>query len=570
VSTKEPLYRFPPEKFPALTGMRAIAAYMVFLHHYAIDPQCTGPLSKLFFQCHVGVTLFYVLSGFLITYNYSKRANLNRAFWWPYVSRRIGKIYPLYLCLLAITYFMQVASNQHAPTVSSALLNVTLWKGFFDDYKFDGIAPSWSLTVEETFYFLAPFLFVVVRRIGHVAVQILLYVVAGLLLLLGSHLAYHGFFGNFNFVALYTFFGRSFEFMVGMALGHALLRHPNLLTVSGRLKLTHLGVAGTALVLVWMTALTNGFDLPIHHPMGMALNNLVLPTFVCVMYLGLMSERTVLGRVLSSRTFVFLGRSSYAFYLIHFSFIIFVFEARIANLDKRLAAILLFLVSALLSAVFFLLVEHPANTAIRRWAQRFSDRPQKPRAELGLRVRRAAALWTCVFGTAFAVWSVHEFGWGCTATLVDFVTGASLRSQIGVRQFSHPISATSGFGVITSHADKLPRLTLSVGGESIAKKGFIFAHAQSRLVYDLHDERWSVFEFSTGLDDSGGADGGSVVYVVKGDGIALFSSPVIQALVPPTRYSVSVKGVRRLELLVTDAGDGISCDEAYWIDPILR
>jgi len=555
VSTKEPLYRFTPEKYPALTGMRAIAAYMVFLHHYAVDPRLAGPLGKLFLQCHVGVTLFYVLSGFLITYNYSERANLSRAFWWSYVSRRVGKIYPLYLCLLAITYFMQVASHRPLPTFSSALLNVTLWKGFFDEYKFDGIAPSWSLTVEETFYFLAPFLFVAVRRIGHVAVQILLYVTAGLLLLAGIHLSYHGLFGNFRFVALYTFFGRSFEFMLGMALGHALLRHPNLLTVSGRLKLTHLGVAGTALVLVWMSVLTNGFDLPNYNPMGMALNNLILPTFVCVMYLGLISERTGLGRVLSTRIFVFLGRSSYAFYLIHFSFIIFVLEARTTNLDKRLQTALLFLASAVLSAVFFLLVEHPANTAIRSWAKRFSEKPQRPKPELGRRIRRVTALWTGVVGAAFAIWSVRVFGFSGT---------------IGVRQFAHPISAKSGFGLITSRADKLPRLTLSVGGESIAKKAFIFAHAQSRLEYDLHNEHWSVFEFSTGLDDTGGADGGSVVYVVKGDGIELFRSSVIQALVPPARYSVNVKGVRRLELLITDAGDGIAYDEAYWIEPILR
>ena len=75
-------------------------------------------------------------------------------------------------------------------------------------------------------------------------------------------------------------------------------------------------------------------------------------------------------------------------------------------------------------------------------------------------------------GGAFAIWSVREFGFGGT---------------IGVRQFAHPISAKSGFGVITSRADKLPRLTLSVRGESIAKKAFIFAHAQSRLEYDLHE-----------------------------------------------------------------------------------
>ena len=115
----------------------------------------------------------------------------------------------------------------------------------------------------------------------------------------------------------------------------------------------------------------------------------------------------------------------------------------------------------------------------------------------------------------------------------------------------------------------VPGLTYSVGGESIAAKPFIFAHANSKLEYDLK-RGLSQFEFSTGLDDSGGVDWGSVEYVVRGDGKELFRSAIVRALEPPQRHSVSVRGVRRLELLVTDAGDGISSDEAYWIAPVLR
>jgi len=44
---------------------------------------------------------------------------------------------------------------------------------------------------------------------------------------------------------------------------------------------------------------------------------------------------------------------------------------------------------------------------------------------------------------------------------------------------------------------------------------FIFAHANSLLEFDISSERASVFEFSTGLDDFGGADRGSVQYFVR-------------------------------------------------------
>lgn len=366
------LYRFSPEKFPALTGIRAIAAYLVFFHHYANTPQVAGPLWRLLGEGHVGVTLFYTLSGFLITYNYSQKAAPGKGFWYRYVSRRVGRIYPIYFLLLSLTYILSGAAPL---TLKSALLDVTLWKGFFDNFKFAGIAPSWSLTVEETFYFLAPFLFFAVRRVGYVAVQALLWGIGGSLLLIGSHISFDGFFGNFNFVASYTFFGRSFEFVLGMALGQAVLRRPDLLAISGRRTLTYLGLGGSALVVFWISLFRQGPSFGVFHPVGIALNNLALPVFVCFLFSGLLAERTVFGRMLGSAPFVFLGRTSYAFYLVHYGVIASLVASSLGSLDVRLQVAVLFGAVNAISVILFLLVEHPANTLIRRWADRLADRP---------------------------------------------------------------------------------------------------------------------------------------------------------------------------------------------------
>jgi peptidoglycan/LPS O-acetylase OafA/YrhL len=63
-------------QIPALTGIRAIAAYLVFFHHYPI-PQLVYGEMDFFREFHIGVTLFYVLSGFLITYRYRDALQLN-------------------------------------------------------------------------------------------------------------------------------------------------------------------------------------------------------------------------------------------------------------------------------------------------------------------------------------------------------------------------------------------------------------------------------------------------------------------------------------------------------------
>ena len=537
------LYKFPAEKFPALTGIRAIAAYLVFFHHYARTPQVSGPLWRFLGEGHVGVTLFYVLSGFLITYNYSQKVDLGRGFWFRYVSRRVGRIYPLYFFLLALTYVVMALENA-PPTGKQVLLNVTLWKGFFDSFKFDGISPSWSLTVEETFYFLAPFLFLAVRRIGHIGVQIALYATGGMLLLLGSNINFDGFFGNFPFVASYTFFGRSFEFVLGMALGQAVLRHPELLAASGRRVLTYLGIGGFAAVVFWMSLFRQGDAFGVAHPVGMALNNFALPVFVCILFSGLLSERTLFGRILGSAPLVFLGRASYAFYLVHYGVLAVLVGRQLRSLDARLQVGILFVAVNAISAVLFLLVEHPANALIRRWADRLADKPSRPKeiAAPGRRLRRLAVIWTFLFLVVFAVWSNATYDWMSRAVSAVSARAEGLQTQIDIPQFAHPLSLHTDFGSITSRVGQIPNLTYTVGGEPISGRPFIFAHANSILEYDISRSGWAVYEFSTGLDDLGGADAGSVIYIVRGDGKEIFRSPVVRSLQPPHWYSVNVSG----------------------------
>src|SRR6478735_4275673 len=57
---------------PALTGVRAIAMYLVFFHHFNPPESATGSFIRgLIKEGHLGVTMFFVLSGFLIAYRYN-------------------------------------------------------------------------------------------------------------------------------------------------------------------------------------------------------------------------------------------------------------------------------------------------------------------------------------------------------------------------------------------------------------------------------------------------------------------------------------------------------------------
>lgn len=298
---------------PALTGLRAIAAYLVFLHHY--NPAAPDTfVHRLLAQGYVGVSLFFVLSGFLIYHRYAPvhLANANWS-WRTYLRNRFARVYPLYAVLLLLTAGANWAIGRPM-SGPELILNATLLKGFFEDYTFSGIAQSWSLTVEACFYGLAPLLFVTGRRLGPLLPTAGLVAVGGLLWATVGALAWHGLFGSLSFVLFYTFFGRSFEFMAGMWLARQW--HENRLPSARYATVWGLLIAGSCIVgqTILLSSTTDATVLRWGEFIGY---NLVLPLGLTSLLLGLLREATVLRRVLAQSVMQALGRSSYAFYLIH-------------------------------------------------------------------------------------------------------------------------------------------------------------------------------------------------------------------------------------------------------------
>lgn len=124
-----------------------------------------------------------------------------------------------------------------------------------------------------------------------------------------------------------------------------------------------------------------------------------------------------------------------------------------------------------------------------------------------------------------------------------------------------------------------PREGVSVTGESVAIDGVSFTnvfglHARSEAIFAL-DNRFSRFSALVGLPDYLASRGteetkGSVEFEIYGDDKKLWSSGIIQAGSAATPMEVDVSGIRRLKLVVTDAGDGNQYDHACWINPELR
>ncbi len=118
--------------FPALTGIRFIAVTFVFLCHYQlfIISQEEYPLLSFFLkQLNIGVTIFFVLSGFLITYRYYEYSFSFKKLR-PYFIKRFARIFPLYALILLIQFLLLYRQNGIDNFFWLCFLNVTLLKDY--------------------------------------------------------------------------------------------------------------------------------------------------------------------------------------------------------------------------------------------------------------------------------------------------------------------------------------------------------------------------------------------------------------------------------------------------------
>lgn len=304
--------------FPALTGIRAIAAWMVFVHHFKPFENSKHHLLKaLSDEMHVGVTLFFVLSGFLIAYRYMDQARLNFR---NYFVKRFAKIFPVFFILTTATVLIYGRQEPPIPFKDILfvwLMNISFLKGFFESLVYTGIAQGWSLTIEECFYLLAPFLFWLIRKNKHS-----LYLLPVLFLGLGFFIVQlfkgndvYAFMGSNHFMLNMTFFGRCTEFFIGIGLAmvvkkNLFLKLPPFLTYGGVLLI---------LFCIYGISTFKGEDPSgLYSVQGKLINHLLLPlTGIAALYLGLLREKTRLAKLLSGPLFQALGKSSYVFYLIH-------------------------------------------------------------------------------------------------------------------------------------------------------------------------------------------------------------------------------------------------------------
>jgi peptidoglycan/LPS O-acetylase OafA/YrhL len=163
--------------FPNLNGIRFIAALAVIIHHieqiksfFIYDNLWQNPYIRLIGK--LGVILFFVLSGFLITYLLLMEKKQGTISIKDFYIRRILRIWPLYylivICGLFIfphINFIAIADNHRTENIQDHfIVKIILFFLFLPNLAFSGFSPvpyiaqTWSVGVEEQFYLIWPVL----------------------------------------------------------------------------------------------------------------------------------------------------------------------------------------------------------------------------------------------------------------------------------------------------------------------------------------------------------------------------------------------------------------------------
>lgn len=152
-------------ELPGLTGIRFYAALLVFVSHVVEVIPGMGALGGSFLIFNVGVVgvaFFFVLSGFILTYNYADAftQGVTTRGYRTFVWTRLTKIYPVYLVTLMMGMSMAILNAHGAVDWRAILLHVFLVQNWWPSNEpaffgyFNG--PSWALSCEWFFYLVAP------------------------------------------------------------------------------------------------------------------------------------------------------------------------------------------------------------------------------------------------------------------------------------------------------------------------------------------------------------------------------------------------------------------------------
>jgi peptidoglycan/LPS O-acetylase OafA/YrhL len=384
-----------PKYRPDIDGLRAVAVLSILFFHVGI---------KHFGGGYVGVDIFFVISGYLITSIIVRELNAGEFSIARFYERRVRRILPALtvavaatllagLVLLSPVQLEDLGRSATATSFFSSNIFFFLGSGYFEgSSELKPLLHTWSLAVEEQYYIMFPFLLMMIARYYSSRFGVWL-VSVGLISLLAC-IFWTPFNGSATF---YLIPFRAWELLIGSVLALQLIP-----TLSGSAARNALSFVGLSMMLTSVFVYTHDTPFP-----GAAA---MLPTIgtAFVIHAG-SGGKTFVNRALSVRPMVFVGLISYSLYLWHWPVVVYAKQYLInewTDLETSVILIVIFLLS------------------IMSW--RFVETPFRNRQLFGPRERlfaRFAAITVVVVSGSLAMVFTNGFpGRNTVASMSEVIT----------------------------------------------------------------------------------------------------------------------------------------------------
>lgn len=353
---------------PALTGIRTLLALGIILFHFT--PPHLELLSPIIDNAFVFVGCFFLISGFILAYNYSDRATtlVTRDFW----VARFSRLYPVYLLVLVVSLRMlgdEWQARSHAEFWKGLVLTPLLLQAWSPSLATFWNTVAWTLSAEVVLYAAFPWLIRTWAERGewlNTPARLTLLLLALWLVGLLPHAIYQALNPDHLTVAAdrytstywikllkYTPVPYICTFLAGMTLGKLQLT----LRISPRRRMA---LAAAALVVLGLFFYTLAERVPYILMHG----GLMIPLFAALI-LGLSGPHAI-SNIFSWKPLLLLGETTYCLYLLHFNTYILIHRyglldrLHLASLDPWISYVVLVGVGY----AAFHLVEQPARRAI--------------------------------------------------------------------------------------------------------------------------------------------------------------------------------------------------------------
>ncbi|MEN8173586.1 MAG: acyltransferase family protein, partial [Chloroflexota bacterium] len=292
---------------PDIDGLRAVAVLAVLFYHAGLGVFSGG---------YVGVDVFFVISGYLITKKIANEIQANSFSLARFYERRIRRIFPALFTVIIFTLligawlfdagsFLELGKSAVATTLFRS--NIHFWNqaGYFErPSTLKPLLHMWSLSVEEQFYFFLPLLMILLFRFFSKRLVTVLAVLCGVIFSFNILVLNQDPSAAFFFAQL-----RAWELLIGsiIALKSVKLK-PHYYNI--------LAWLGMIMILLSVVLYSDATAFP-----GIAAGVPVIGASL-IIYSGIFGK-SFIGKILSTRPFVFIGKISYSLYLWHWPFLVF-------------------------------------------------------------------------------------------------------------------------------------------------------------------------------------------------------------------------------------------------------